>query len=419
MPTAEEQYAAGEPMTDQIETPQTPEELAAQQLAYQLLVQQESAQPSGYPTQQLGTPIPEEVPVAPAQPQPDLSNRDAYIKAQIDLANLIRQRGEEQGGPGALQQPSPEELALKENLTQTGNQLGPGPAPQLPPSTYQMPQNQEAQAEQKAYRALRDATAKMTFRSSDELERIKNHYEQGQAQIKWRAFYNNQLSHGVPEPTARANASAAVLAMTMKTPALFGTLSRMASQTPAGPPKIMQIPGGGVALINEKTGQPTVVNRNAFPAEKFEPRSPQEVRDPVTRKIIATQVWVSPNRTQLIDKHGTELSPEIQLRINEWQVKDTDAQIAALEPKVGYGYTKAAKAAKSQIEKLKLERQTYLNNIKALGVEPARPISPSEPATPEASSPIQPTSPEVIRFTKDGRKAIFDAATKKFLRYAP
>jgi hypothetical protein len=55
-----------------------------------------------------------------------------------------------------------------------------------------------------------------------------------------------------------------------------------------------------------------------------------------------------------------------------------------------------------------------MNNISNRGQQSAL----SSPAAPAPKQPSAPTAPVVIRLTKDGKKAEFDAATKKFLRYA-
>lgn len=135
-------------------------------------------------------------------------------------------------------------------------------------------------------------------------------------------------------------------------------------------------------------------------AEVMRPSMPEEV------EVGGIPLLYSPKTGRFERKEKDVVTPQEkgQEYLNKLELTRTDKALAAARAKeTDPNLSAAEKPTPEQIRELE---NLYAQRAGALTNAPALPFTPPK------------STNEVIRVTKDGRRAVFDADTKKFLRYA-
>ncbi len=197
--------------------------------------------------------------------------------------------------------------------------------------------------------------------------------------------YDADLKKGIPEPQAF---SKMMLGIAMHTPKsdpvkMFQTFQQ---------PHLVTLPGVGPVVTGPKV---------QFPPPKI-PTGPV-----ATEPLIGTDGQPIPGFRAA---RGTSGALHV--------IKETPTEAKA-SPSLNFQMLKAdiasTEKALADLDKTDLEYAPLAEKLKGLKAELDTMRHPKEaqPSTPKA-----PSTNEVTRLTKDGRKAIFDATTKQFIRYA-
>lgn len=371
------------------------------------------AAPIAYPYQQNQQDVP--------PPQEPIDPRENYIAAQLRLADLIRQRGEREADPAliasrvaesgmaplrpgetmpqGLRQPNDEELALRADIENQQRAGTFGPPRQLPRPTPYF--SQAKQALDNAVQNINRWTSTQRSKSTADTERIYKITQQMQAQNA----YNSTFAR-TGDPNA---AMQAALPYTVNTPG-FGAAFK-AAQPPPGDPRVMNIPGGGTALIDAR-GTPHFVPANTAGMPDVDP-SIKVLKDPVSGKDILV-LRTGPRSFQHLPDQDAQARTEM---LKESMIKTKD-MLQTRRPLMKYGGV----GNEDKIKKIDDDLKTEEDYRKSL-FDPITPKTVTPPDAAPTDSEISQPQPstktnEVIRLTKDGKRAIFDATTKKFLRYA-
>ncbi len=211
--------------------------------------------------------------------------------------------------------------------------------------------------------------------------------------------YDADLKKGVPEPQAF---SKMMLGIAMHTPKSDPVKMFQAFQQPFTP-SVTNIPGAGPVLRSGRYGERATI---VPPALGEGPLKGVPVLNPDgTTNENYIGVPSATGRGFTIHPKRAE-QPTATLGLQDRQLRDKiktiDTDLSNLNAK--------DPADKPQYDLLKAQRDTLQLQRDAL-TQPK--VKGEQPAAPKSAS-----TNEVTRVTKEGRKAIFDATTKKFLRYA-
>jgi hypothetical protein len=165
---------------------------------------------------------------------------------------------------------------------------------------------------------------------------------------------------------------------------------------PSMAPTVQDMDGVKVLRSGLRGERATAVPRSALEAEAFKPAMFEVEGERV--------IQLGPNRFQYLGKPVTakETPPAVRERIYKHQIEQTQQAIDQLPNAL---FNKGVKEQKAQLEQ----------RIKDINADLDAMVKPkSEPKETEK----KPAVSEVIRITKDGRRAVFNSSTKEFIRYA-
>jgi hypothetical protein len=204
--------------------------------------------------------------------------------------------------------------------------------------------------------------------------------------------YDADLKKGVPEPQAF---SRMMLGMAMHTPKSDPVKVYDAFRNrPAPQGQMMQFGTNQV---------PVIVNTDKSGAQRATP-------------VPASVLPQTP--ADIITRYDPTTKRHYQLRNNQWYpvTAEEAARLSPLEKAVEQGARKSMTAASEELQAQAKRTAPNTNRV----AQATQQFQNASNTLQQLSVPkgAQPSPNEVTRVTKDGRKAIFDATTKKFLRYA-
>jgi len=140
---------------------------------------------------------------------------------------------------------------------------------------------------------------------------------------------------------------------------------------------------------------------------------------PPQLRSVGGRLWnVNPTGTQ-----ATPLTPETKPKEKTWSFDDkadynnANSEIKRLDAELNKTPSKDPDLRKEQFANQDmLKHQKFINQLKINELK--RKYSEDSTDTSSARKPSDNSPKEVTRRTKDGRKAVFDASTKEFIRYA-
>ena len=225
-----------------------------------------------------------------------------------------------------------------------------------------------------------------------------NDYIDAARQFKGRMLYQQMAREGRLTPENQAKIAEDMFARNAKD---LATVRKSFMPPKPTPPRIMSVPGGGIVSID-----PTTQGVKELRAPTTKPQAPiirssnggLFLVDPVTQ----TAKPLTP------PKAPTDYAAVEDRKMAAEKYKTAAGELEALGPRKEPGlFGLGGNVSKIEAaEKARNEARAKLQG------------SPTATGTLSEQAATKASGPETIRFTKDGRKAIFDSTTKQFLRYA-
>jgi len=223
-------------------------------------------------------------------------------------------------------------------------------------------------------------------------QRFKTAQDAYDASVKfqsWRA-YQRAREAGVPEAEALRTWG----------PGIFGKSiaawpKAVQAATPVPPPSITNINGIDILSSGARGERATPIPQSARPVSPLDTEGTL-LKHPTTGAEIGVRFATGPRSGQILGKPATTELQKAESSVYRTQMNEAAKEITA--------ETLAKKPNTNTIAKAVQIMNTASNALLRL----------SPQAAPAPSS----TTNEVIRVTKDGKRAVFDANTKAFIRYA-
>jgi hypothetical protein len=330
-------------------------------------------------------------PTVPISPEPAANPREQYVAMAMQLQNMIRQRDQEQGGSNAAQQPSEDELNLKQQMAannpfaQKAAQPRAMPAFQPPPTLVDesvqkvlIANQQAAMARRQADNALYNAMRLEKVKNVAEHQKVLAYTKQGYAMNRYVEEIEKGRNSGLDDEAARSRAAGIVL------PSFFGQtgLSAIAGlmKQPPGTPEDFTTASGIRGVRVPGTTQFKFTPSNAAGMPDVEP-SIEVLKDPTTGKDISI-LRTGPRTFSKLSDDEAQAYRKMLIADSNAKTKVIRTQIAGLQLS-----TQSAERNKDTIKKLETSLDTEEKYRKSLFTPPQTPPAPTPPPVAPPATP--------------------------------